>query len=239
MSCMRASVILMSALMLAAASGCSHEQRDWHSAQAANTIEAYEQFMTEHPKSSRATDAQAQVVQLTEERDWRRASATDTADAYRQFLLQHPQSKSAPEARIRIENFGLSATAAPAPGGGAVQSTPAAAPNAQAPVAARPAPQRHSAEPAPVQTSGDGRFSVQLGAFATEAKAQKQWRRLTARFAHELQGAVSDIEPGKSAGGRRVFRLKAKGLTEERARSICATLKKHAQACVLVKPAKR
>ena len=122
MSLARVCVILMSVLMLAAASGCSHEQRDWHSAQAANTIEAYEQFITEHPKSARATDAQAEAVRLTDERDWQRASATDTADAYRQFLFQHPQSKSAPEARIRIENFGLSPTAAPVPGAGVSQS---------------------------------------------------------------------------------------------------------------------
>lgn len=241
MNLARVCVILMSVLMLAAASGCSHEQRDWHSAQAANTIEAYEQFITEHPKSARATDAQAEAVRLTDERDWQRASATDTADAYRQFLFQHPQSKSAPEARIRIENFGLSPTAAPVPGAGVSQSATtapqASAPAVEAPTA-RSSPRAHPAAPAPTPSEGGGRYGVQLGAFSTEAKAQKQWRRLNTRFAAELHGAVSDIEHGKSAGGRRVYRLKAQGVTEAQARAICAALKKHSQACVVVKPRK-
>jgi hypothetical protein len=114
----------MSLALLAAASGCSHEQRDWHSAQAANTIEAYEEFISTHPKSARTADAQTQIAQLTEARDWQRASTIDTADAYRQFLVQHPQGKSAQEAHIRIENFGLGATAA-----GAVPGTAAPAAN--------------------------------------------------------------------------------------------------------------
>src|ERR1700729_1044441 len=134
----RIGVILMSVALLAAASGCSHEQRDWHSAQAANTIEAYEQFMNAHPKSARAADAQAQIAQLTEARDWQRASTIDTADAYRQFLAQHPEGKSAPEARIRIENFGMNN---PASAAGGAAAAPAAAPVAAPPAPAKPAAQ--------------------------------------------------------------------------------------------------
>jgi cell division protein FtsN len=231
MSLVRACVILMSVALLAAASGCTHEQRDWHSAQAANTIEAFEEFITEHPKSSRAADAQARIAQLTEARDWQRASTTDTADAYRQFLAQHPQGKSAQEARIRIENFGLSrAPAVPAPG--------AASPPATAPAAAAVPPPPAQPPAAGAQLASLGRYSVQLGAFTTQAKAQSQWRRLTARFGPELRGTDSDIEPGKSAHGRRVYRLKAKSLTEARARAICARLRKHSQACVVVPPGK-
>ena len=89
MNLSRICVILVSVAFLAAAGGCSHEQRDWHSAQAANTIEAYEQFISTHPKSAHDADAQAQIAQLTEARDWQRASTADTADAYRQFLSDH------------------------------------------------------------------------------------------------------------------------------------------------------
>jgi SPOR domain len=224
MSLRRTCVTLMSLALLAGAGGCSHEQRDWRSAQAANTIEAYEQFATAHPKSARAADAQALIAQLTEERDWQRASTTDTADAYRQFLAQHPLSKSAPEARIRMENFGLSGTAA-ATAPGATSPSATAAPPTPPP---RPSAAVTGAEPA-----GTGGYSVQLGAFKTQAKALGQWRRLSARFDTELRGAVSDVERAKSAHGRTVYRLKVKGLTEARARSICAALRKRAQACVV------
>jgi len=216
---------MMSVALLAAASGCSHEQRDWHSAQAANTIEAYEQFINAHPKSARAADAQAQIAQLTEARDWQRASTIDTADAYRQFLAQHPQGKSAQEARIRVENFGMNNTAA---AGGA--APPAA------PVAAAPAPARPAAQSAAPESAAGGRYSVQLGAFSTQAKAQNQWRRLNARFGSNLRGTESDIEEAKNAKGRRIYRLKAKPLTEARARALCAALRKHGQACVVAGP---
>jgi cell division septation protein DedD len=230
MRLVRACVILMSVALLAAASGCTHEQRDWHSAQAANTIEAYEQFITAHPKSARAADAQVRISQLTEERDWQRASTTDTADAYRQFLALHPQAKFAPEARIRIENFGLSGTAAPPAPGGAPPSTAAPA-TAVALPPAQPAAASEAAE-----NENAGSYAVQLGAFTSKAKAQAQWHRVSARFAAELRGTVPDIRQGKSTKGHHVYRLQAKPLTEARARSVCAALLKKAQACVVVRP---
>jgi cytoskeletal protein RodZ len=228
----RVGVILVSVALLAAASGCSHEQSDWHSAQAANTIEAYEAFVSAHPKSARAADAQAQIEQLTEARDWQRASTIDTADAYRQFLAQHPQAKSAQEARIRIENFGMS-SAATAGGGATPAAAPAASPAAAAP-SAKPA-KPGSAAAAPQSAAGE-RYSVQLGAFTTQAKAQSQWQRLNARFGAKLHGTESDIEPAKNAHGKRIYRLKAKPLTEARARALCAALRKRGQACVVAGP---
>jgi hypothetical protein len=226
----RVCVILMSVALLASASGCSHEQSDWHSAQAANTIEAYEAFINAHPKSARAADAQAQIAQLTEARDWERASTIDTADAYRQFLAQHPQGKSAQEARIRIENFGMSNPGAP---GGS-----AAPPAAPAPAAAAPAPAKAPAAAAAPESAGGGHYSVQLGAFTTQAKAQSQWQRLNARFGAKLRGTEPDIEQGKNAHGKRIYRLKARPLTEARARALCAALRKRGQACVVAGPIK-
>src|ERR1700733_15776224 len=82
-------------------------------AQAADTIEAYDQFVKAHPASALSTSARTRIVQLTEDRDWQRASTTDTADAYRQFVAEHAQSKYSQEARIRIENFGLNGSQAP------------------------------------------------------------------------------------------------------------------------------
>jgi SPOR domain len=225
MRLMRACVILMGVAILAVGSGCSHEQRDWHSAQSANTIEAYEQFITAHPKSARTADAQARISQLTEERDWQRASTTDTADTYRQFLAQHPQGKYAPEARIRVENFGLSGTAA--------ASAPGSARSASAPTPAAPPP---AAAPETAESASAGSYGVQLGAFTSKAKAQAHWRRLSARFAAELHGASADIREGKSGTGRRLYRLQAKPFTEARARSVCAALRKSAQPCVVVRP---
>jgi cell division septation protein DedD len=229
-----ACVILLSVAMLAAASGCSHEKRDWHSAQAADTIEAYEEFVKEHPQSARTNEAQTRVVQLSEDRDWQRASSTDTADAYRQFLAAHPQAKSAHEARIRIENFGLNGGTAAASATAAPQ--PASAPQAANALASQaPAPPPASLPAAAAPAAGSAGYSVQLGAFSTQAKAQSQWRRLMGRFGTQLHGTLSEVESGKTSKGRHVYRLKAKVPSEARARALCAQLKKYAQACVVAK----
>ena len=135
--------VALLAIVFAVASGCSRENQEWHSAQAADTIEGYDDFVGKHPQSEFAEQAKTRVKQLSEERDWERATVADTADAYQQFLAQHAEGKWAQEARIRVENFnvldgsskgaaaaaGASAAAAAAgaaKGGAASAATPAA-----------------------------------------------------------------------------------------------------------------
>jgi cell division septation protein DedD len=100
---LRAALAVFLALLVA----CSREQQDWRSAEAADTVESYGQFLNKHPESELVTQARTRVTQLAEEREWQQVSSTDTADAYRQFLAQHPNGKWAQEARIRIQNFAL------------------------------------------------------------------------------------------------------------------------------------
>jgi cell division protein FtsN len=236
MNLRRACVCLVSVALFAVVSGCSHEQRDWHAAQAADTIEAYDQFVKAHPASALSTSARSRIVQLTEDRDWQRASTTDTADAYRQFVAEHAQSKYSQEARIRIENFGLNGAAAAAPPSAAAEAAgppqPAAAP------AAAPRPRAPHAEPPAEAGTGQG-YGIQLGAYSSQVQALKQWQRLSSRYKSELGGAVSNVERGKSKSGHHIYRLRATVANEARARSICAALKKHGQACVVVRPSKR
>lgn len=93
--------------LLLLAAGCSREQQDWRSAESADTIEGYGQFIQRHPESELATQARTRVAQLGEDRDWQHAGSADTVDAYRDFIAQHPNGKWAQEAHIRIENFSL------------------------------------------------------------------------------------------------------------------------------------
>jgi hypothetical protein len=118
-------VVGLSVALLALA-GCSRQEAaDWKQATLADSSEAYQLFLQQHPHSAEATQAQARVQQLAEQRDWQLASAADTRDSYQLFLQQHADSKWTQEARIRIENFaqaGVSggaalAAAAGTPGG--------------------------------------------------------------------------------------------------------------------------
>ena len=116
--------IVLTASVLVIAAGCSRENQDWRSAQAADTSEAYDDFAAKHPQSEFAAQAKSRVKQLAEERDWERSTVADTAEAYQQFLAQHPDGKWAQEARVRIENFNV-IDGAPKPDAAAAVAAPA------------------------------------------------------------------------------------------------------------------
>src|SRR5579863_3853723 len=139
------------ALGVLALSGCSREGADWKSATTADTTEAYQQFLQQHPKSPNAAQAQARIQQIADDHDWQAAAAADTREAYEQFVAQHGESKWAQEARIRIENFAQSGAA-----GGKVVSDNAAAPAAPATTAsqAATAPPAMAGKPAPAHSAG-------------------------------------------------------------------------------------
>ncbi len=225
-----AGALLLSAVALLVLAGCSREQQDWRSAEGADTMEAYGQFIERHPESELATQARTRIGQLGEQRDWQRAGSADTADAYRQFLTQHPNGKWSQEARIRIENFSLGGTPVAEPGAALAQ------PAREAQVTSSPAPPVAPpvAAAEPSAPAGNG-FGIQLGAFSSEDKARQEWGVLVGRFGAQLQGLTPRVVAASAASGA-VFRLQAQTRDEAHAREICAALRQQSQACVPVIP---
>jgi len=209
-------VALAGALML---SGCSHEAADWKSASTADTAEAYQQFLTQHPNSASAAQARTRLQQIQEDRDWQSATSADTREAYQQFTAQHPDSKWVQEARIRIENFAQSGAAA----GGAGAAVAASA-STGAPVASVRQP--HVATMA-------GAHYVQLGAYRTQAGAESRWKHLSVKYARELGTLTPRYVPGKLKS-QPVVRLQVAVSSRAQATALCGKLKAHQQPCVPV-----
>jgi sporulation related protein len=115
MSTFRPGRAVLTAVMLGLTAACSSEQQDWHSAESADTSEAWGRFLEQHPDSELAAQAHLRITQLTEQRDWQHAESVGTVDAYRGFLAQHPSGKWSGEARIRIEGFALGSAPRTAP----------------------------------------------------------------------------------------------------------------------------
>jgi hypothetical protein len=236
------------ALGLLALSGCSREGADWKSATTADTTEAYQQFLQQHPKSPNAAQAQARIQQIAEDHDWQAAAAADTRDAYEQFVAQHADSKWAQEARIRIENFAQSGAT-----GGKVASANAASPNAAVPAgpattasqattappsaAERPAPTHGAGKPhagaAVASAKGGHEHFVQLGAYHTKARAESEWKALSAKYPSELKSLTPHFVAAKSKTGQ-VYKLRVAVPSATDATGLCARLKKHSQVCVPV-----
>jgi len=249
----RVALIVVLALL---AAGCSREQQDWRSAEAADTGEAYARFVEQYPDTELAVQARARLAQLDEERDWAQAGKIATADAYRAFLAEHPSGRWSEEARIRIEAFSLGSTprlapATPAQPGGApqgpsgvraLQVATATAPPAVHQSAAPPAVARLTrAEPteAPARGSaaraGGNSYGVQLGAFGSEASADREWRRLQGRFGAQLGGLSPRIIAAGNTSGP-LYRLQAPAAGEAQARALCDSLREKSQPCVPVLP---
>lgn len=246
-------ILAAAAVGLGLLAGCSTERQDWRSAEAADSIESYGEFLRKHPEGELATRARERVAQLAEERDWQTTGSLDTLEAYKQFLAQHPQGKWAEEARIRIESFAVAD--APPIADAEPLDTGSGPPVAQAPAAAKPLPLapppqeaplrvvRTSAAPAPAAAAPAparqvARYGVQLGAFSDEARARREWQRLAARHPRELGALAPRYLVAQTAAGPLV-RLQAETPDEARARSLCATLRRAGQGCVVVLPAQR
>jgi cell division septation protein DedD len=251
--------VALIAVLVTLAAGCSREQQDWRSAEAADTHEAYGRFVEQHPDSELATQARARLAQLAEERDWAQAGKVATADAYRAFLAEHPSGKWSEEARIRIEAFALGSAphlvppTGAQPGGApqgpsgvrALQLATAAAPPAVHETAAVPkVAQLIRAEPAepapaPVRSTAAGTrgnsYGVQLGAFGSEASADREWRRLQGRFGAQLGGLSPRIVAASDTSGQ-LYRLQAPAAGEAQARALCDSLRERSQPCVPVLP---
>jgi len=218
-------------LGLLALAGCNRESADWKSATAADTTEAYQQFLQQHPKSANAAQAQTRIQQIADDKDWQAAAAADTRDAYQQFLAQHADSKWAQEARIRIENFAQSGA-----NGSTVASANGAAPAGPATTASQAttaAPAVHTKVASAGVASTKRDHFVQLGAYHSKARAESEWKLLSAKYPTELKSLTPHFVPGKSKGGP-VYKLRVAVHSATDARGLCAKLKKHSQVCVPV-----
>lgn len=252
--------------VLCAVSGCSREQRDWRSAQSADSLEAYDQFLERHPEGQLATQARTRLLQLTEERDWQRASTSDTADAYKRFLNQHPSGKWSQEARIRSENFALegqpinaaSVPRATAPATAAANndsaqpradsmeraapmSEHAAANASETPRAAAVGSPAHDSQPR-VAVASTPAAHADDSTFGIQLGAFSTESKASSewqRLQSQFAAELGSLRPhivSATTSAGVLFRLQSQVETEARARAICASLTQKSQGCVVVLP---
>ena len=230
-------IVLLTAVTFAIA-GCSRVAEDWKAAQTADTTEAYQDFLRQHPDSEHGVAAQERVRQLAEDRDWQQASKMDTLDAYQQFVAVHADGKWAQEARVRIENFQLNSGAAQSPpsmpGADGAASAPAVA-AATAPAAATtpsPKPKTAASTSSTAAKNSGANHYAQLGAYSSKANAESAWHQISGRFPTQLKSLQPHYATASGTNSKSVVRLQVPLPTVQRAQSLCAELKKQAQACI-------
>jgi SPOR domain len=225
----------VAATALLALGGCSRVGGDWKAAQAADTSEAYQDFLHQHPDSEYSVPAQARIKQLSEDKDWQSASAADTPDAYEQFVAQHADSKWAQEARVRIENFQQSksppSVIAGAPAPGSAPPPPAALePSTVAPKPAKP-PAKSKALAKSDSTAHTHTPLAQLGAYTSRTHAETAWKHLQEKYPTDLKALKVRYVAAKSST-KTLWRLQVELPTHKAVKALCASLARHGQKCV-------
>lgn len=203
---MRAQLVIAISILLVS---CSAEKSDWQAAQSADSVEAYEQFITKHPQSALANEARTRTKQLAEEKDWEKATSVDTADSYQAFLGKYPDGKWSEEARIRVENFNVlgapanaAAAAAAAPDAAKPAETakppeaPKEAPKPEAPKTAAPKPAPAAAPAAATKPVPAPKPAASMP--ATAAKPATAVRPAAAGGYRVQLGAFSSVDKANS-----------------------------------------
>jgi hypothetical protein len=92
-------LIIVSALI---AVGCVDEDKeDWQAAEEANTVEAFEEYLQEHPDGKYVTEAREGLEEL----HWQAAEEANTVEAFEEYLQEHPDGKYVTEARGGLEEL--------------------------------------------------------------------------------------------------------------------------------------
>ena len=217
---LRSAADLLACWLLLAA-GCSREQQDWRSAEAADTSEAYTHFLEQHADSELATQARTRIRSCGGERLAPR-DGTATIEAYRGFW-RSTRAESGPRKRASASRVSRSAR----PRVHAPQARMPGEPQRRARAAARhrrggrrrqltagirardggghrggcrarsadlaqPAPASEENAVASALKTSNG-YGVQFGAFGSQASADREWQRLQGRFGSQLSGLAPRI----------------------------------------------
>jgi cell division protein FtsN len=203
-----------------------YEERDWQKARDADTPEAYQAFLKQYPEGKWTEEARIRVENFTLAQAPSGSSTTPAggADAGGASEATPPNSDTAAASAPPVS--APKGPPPPAAGGG----TP---PNPSAGPAAAPTP-RSATKPVAKEPSGS--FAVQLGAFKSgTGAAHERWAHLKKEYPSLFAGLSSKVVRKKTDSGE-LYRLRAVGLTEKRARAICTSLRAKSQACVVVSP---
>ncbi|MBV8143388.1 MAG: SPOR domain-containing protein [Gammaproteobacteria bacterium] len=229
-------------------------RRDFEHADRIGTMDAYRDFLAHHPSGKWSEHARIRIESFSFGSAPRidpptpEEAASFSASGVRALRLASsavPPPAAAAAARARA---GAATTAGnEAPGADGIQPpvVPASAVSGDAaeegtrravPGEAAQAPADPVvSSPAASSEGGEGAYGVQLGAFGSEASADREWRRLQGRFGAELRNLSPRIVLAES-DSRQLYRLQAPAAGEAQARAICDSLKEQDQACIPVLP---
>jgi hypothetical protein len=222
------------------------EASDWQRTSNAGTLEAYRGFLAHYPTGRYSQEARIRIEdaalgsipriapQTAEARD-----APPSGVKLLQLAIaarSPPAASAAPVAAQVAQPGAMSQPGAIAQPGLIARSGESARPSAlvQPGEAAQAAEGAAGLPPATLDPAVAG-YAVQLGAFGTQASADREWQRLQGRFAAQLAGFAPHVVAADTSAGE-LYRLQVAAAGERQARALCDSLRQQSQSCVPVVP---
>jgi SPOR domain len=216
------------------------EERDWQRTSSDGTLAAYRGFLAHYPTGRYSQEARIRIESAA-------------LGSIARIAPQTAESRDAPPSGVKLLQLAIAARSSPAAvsspvaaqgvppraiaqAGVIVRPTETARPGALAQPgdAAQPAEEAAAPQPATLDAIAAG-YAVQLGAFGTQASADREWQRLQSRFAAQLGGFAPKVIAADTSAGE-LYRLQVAALGEAQARALCDSLRQQSQSCVPVVP---
>jgi SPOR domain len=210
-------------VLLAAATlwACSSAQEDWNKATAANTVAAYQDYLSKHPTGDHSTEASDKIHSLQDDQAWSQAKQTDTLDAYHDYLQKQPTGSHVKDAQDAITGLQRAADWKTAQSAGTVAALQDFL---------KKYPTGPQADQANAKLTAMTGYRVQLASEKTEKQAQREQEHLSAKYGSILHNVV--VVPTNSGKG---YEVASSPMSQSDADSACTQLKKSHQRCEVVK----
>jgi hypothetical protein len=200
-------------------SGCSSAQSDWTKATSENTVFAYQDFLTAHPKDH-YMEAQAEILQLQDDNGWIEAQHTGTIAAYQTYIQQFPQGSHVAAAHDATTSMDRAAAWK-------------AARSNETTVGVEAFLQKYPTGPEADQAQTTLKdltgYRVRLASLSSDHKAERKLIQLKARFGDQLHDLV--VTPDAN---RKSYFIDSGGMTEQGATHACESIKHKHLSCQVV-----
>jgi hypothetical protein len=201
--------------------GCSSAEQDWNRAVAANSVAAYQQYLTKHPGGPHQAEAGDRIHSLQDSEDWSEAKQANSTESYKAYLQKEPAGLHTKEAQDAIAASGEANDWKTAQSSGTVASLQDFL---------KKYPNGATAAQARAKLAEMSGYKVRL----TSATTRKQAERVRDRLRRKYGNIVHDLVVAPASSGKG-YGVDSSPMSQSQADSTCAQLKKSHQGCEVIK----
>jgi hypothetical protein len=209
---------LLCGIALVSACGASYQ---WSQASRANTIAAYEAFLSKEPGDPHAVEARSRIAKLRDEQAWTAAQIASSIQGYQQYLTTEPNGAHAPAAHDEI-------TARERDAAWQTIQSHETAQSLQAFIDKYPT--SAEASDARDRLEAIAGYRAELGTANKQSLADRERDELAKRFRKEVQNLVVMAPEGNNP----LYRITSAPTSEQNATAICVALRRAGRSCSVV-----